>query len=377
MERLNGNRMRLVVVGVVAAIVLGGGSAKADFTFGEPVNLGPPINTEYDDGSAFISADGLSMYFTRNSLGGPWDNELWDFDIWVATRATTADPWSEPVNLGPTINTPDVEWHPSVTADGLELYFDSDRPGGEGAWDLWVAKRESVDDDWGAPVNLGPTINSPFGAESSSISPDGLTLLWASGDAPGGYGAHDIWMSTRVTRDAPWGEPVNLGPTINTDGGEANAVVSADCLALFFMRCLAEDDFGDFDIWMSRRSNVNAEWQTPVKLGPPLNTANSECCPSISSDGITLYFSDWPFARPGGHGAEDIWQATIIPVVDLNGDGIVDAADMCIVVDNWGTDNSLCDVGPMPWGDGVVDVEDLIVIAEHLFEEFPPVEPGK
>jgi broad specificity phosphatase PhoE len=44
---------------------------------------------------------------------------------------------------------------------------------------------------------------------------------------------------------------------------------------------------------------------------------------------------------------------------------------MCIVVDNWGTDNKLCDVGPMPWGDGVVDVQDLIVIAEHLFEEFP------
>jgi hypothetical protein len=56
------------------------------------------------------------------------------------------------------------------------------------------------------------------------------------------------------------------------------------------------------------------------------------------------------------------------PVVDLNSDGIVDAQDMCIIVDNWGTDNSLCDIGPMPWGDGIVDVQDLIVLAEHLFE---------
>jgi N-acetylneuraminic acid mutarotase len=63
------------------------------------------------------------------------------------------------------------------------------------------------------------------------------------------------------------------------------------------------------------------------------------------------------------------------PVVDLNADGIVDAADMCIIVDNWGTDEPLCDIGPMPWGDGIVDVEDLIVLAEHLFEEVPPVEP--
>ena len=57
------------------------------------------------------------------------------------------------------------------------------------------------------------------------------------------------------------------------------------------------------------------------------------------------------------------------PIVDLNGDGIVDSADMCIVVDHWGTDNSLCDIGPMPWGDGVVDVQDLIILSEHLFED--------
>jgi len=56
-------------------------------------------------------------------------------------------------------------------------------------------------------------------------------------------------------------------------------------------------------------------------------------------------------------------------VVDLNGDGMVDAADMCIMVDYWGTDEPLCDIGPMPWGDGVVDVQDLIVLAAHLFEE--------
>ena len=61
-------------------------------------------------------------------------------------------------------------------------------------------------------------------------------------------------------------------------------------------------------------------------------------------------------------------------VVDLNGDGIVDALDMCIIVDHWGTDEPLCDIGPMPWGDGIVDVQDLIVLAEHLFEEVPPVQ---
>jgi hypothetical protein len=56
-------------------------------------------------------------------------------------------------------------------------------------------------------------------------------------------------------------------------------------------------------------------------------------------------------------------------MVDFNGDGIVDSADMCIMVDHWGEDYSLCDIGPMPWGDGIVDVQDLIVLSEHLFEE--------
>ncbi len=84
-----------------------------------------------------------------------------------------------------------------------------------------------------------------------------------------------------------------------------------------------------------------------------------------------LYFHS---PRSGGFGISDIWQASIEPIVDLNEDGIVDATDMCIMVDNWGTDEPLCDIGPMPWGDGIVDVQDLIVLAEHLFEEIPPVE---
>jgi hypothetical protein len=94
----------------------------------------------------------------------------------------------------------------------------------------------------------------------------------------------------------------------------------------------------------------------------------------ISPDGSTLLFTS---NRPGGQGGLDLWQASIIPIVDLNSDGIVDSADMVIIVDHWGTDNPLCDIGPMPWGDGVVDVQGLIVLAEHLFEEFPPAQEAK
>jgi len=133
--------------------------------------------------------------------------------------------------------------------------------------------------------------------------------------------------------------------------------------------------YGSGDLWVTRRKTRNEAWGLPVNLGPKVNTAYGEFYPSISADGLWLYFSDYPTPRPGGFGDTDIWQAPIIPKVDLKSDGIVDTADMCIMVDYWGTDNSLCDIGPMPWGDGIVDVEDLIVLAEHLFEEIPPAEP--
>ncbi|MHA1939676.1 MAG: hypothetical protein ACW97O_15835 [Candidatus Thorarchaeota archaeon] len=107
------------------------------------------------------------------------------------------------------------------------------------------------------------------------------------------------------------------------------------------------------------------------------NKAGQQVCfhvsiPNISADGRTLHFESGNYRR--GYGGLDLWQAPIIPIVDFNGDGIVDAADMCIMVDHWGSDEQLCDIGPMPWSDGVVDVQDLIVLAEHLFEEIPPVE---
>jgi hypothetical protein len=121
---------------------------------------------------------------------------------------------------------------------------------------------------------------------------------------------------------------------------------------------------------MTRRATISDPWEEPANLGPAINTSAHDMVPCISRDGGTLYFCTW--GRPA-IGVFDIWQVPIIPVVDFNGDGIVDSADMCIMVDHWGEYYPLCDIGPTPLGDGIVDVQDLIVLAEHLFEEFPPV----
>jgi hypothetical protein len=346
---------------MVLAIGLSTEPANADFTFGEPTNLGPMINSSSGEGSPSISANGLSLYYVSLRPGGSGQG-----DIWVSTRESTDADWGEPVNLGQIVNSSAWDGELSISTDGLELYFGSRRTGGSGTSDIWITTRATVSDPWGEPVNLGSTVNSSAGDYDVCISADGLALYIES-DRSGGHGGGDLWVAKRATTSEPWGEPVNLGSTINTSAYDGAPSISADGRMLFF------SDFptprpggnGGSDMWLTTRTKVSDPWGEPVNLGSTVNSSANDQGPNISADGSTLYFFS---TRSGGSGDFDLWQVPIEPVVDMNGDGIVDAADMCIVVDNWGTDNQLCDIGPMPWGDGVVDVEDLIVLAEHLFE---------
>ena len=368
---LDGNRMRLVVVGVVAGMVLGVGSAKADFTFGEPKKLSPTVNSGgCPKLGPCISADGLELYFASNLHGG-----YGSLDLWVATRETIEHEWGEPNNLGELVNTVEEDDNASLSADGLELYFNSLRPGGMGGGDLWVTRRATKNDPWGLPENLGPPINSKKHESAPSISADGLELYFTFSETRFDP-VRVFYVARRETTDAPWGEPVSLDPVINSWPCLWEPEISSGGFLLLWADYWNgdphPDGFGATDLWYSRRATKDGPWSEPVNLGPAINTVYAESGPSLSADGSTLYFSS---NLSVGLGLDAIWQAPILPLVDLNGDGIVDALDMCIIVDHWGTDNSLCDIGPMPWGDGVVDVQDLIVLAEHLLEEFPPTEP--
>jgi hypothetical protein len=351
-----GNKRTILMV-LVLALAQFADVANADYTFGTPTNLGPTVNSSSFDFQPSIRADGLEMYFNSDRPGGEGT-----YDIWVSTRANKEDDWGAATNLGPPINTPDWNNVQSISADGLELYYND--------WGLWVVRRATVSDPWGEPENDSLININAMGGSASNLSSDGLSLfLWSRND-------WDLYVSTRPTRDDLWSEPVNLGPTVNgADSTWRNRGpnISADGLVLFFTSN-RDGGSGDMDLWMTRRSTIDGPWSEPVNLGPTINSAGHEQQPEISADGKSLLFCS---SRGDGYGDWDIWQAEVHPVVDLNGDGIVNADDMCIVVDNWGTDNSLCDVGPMPWGDGVIDVEDLVVIAEHLFEEFPPVESAE
>jgi len=234
--------------------------------------------------------------------------------------------------------------------------------------DLWVTTRETIDDDWREPVNLGPAVNSSAGDVGPRISGDGLSLFFAS-DRPGGYGDRDLWVTTRATLADNWDPAVNLGPNVNTSAAEIGLDISADGLMLCFSSN-RPDGYGNADLWITTRSTVCDPWGPATNLGQRANTTYGESGPSISADGLSLYFCDYTAPRPGGFGGIDLWQAPLLPIVDLNGDRVVDSADMCIIVDHWGEDYPLCDIGPTPVGDGIVDVQDLIVLAEHLFEDY-------
>ena len=345
---------------VLAFLISTGRNAKADFTFGTPVNLGPAVNSSYNDNGPCISTDGLSLYFDSDRSGGYGNG-----DIWVATRKTTNDPWEAPVNLGSTVNSGDNDWEPSISADGLTLFFCS--PDEHDHLDLWVTTRVTTDEPWSTPVNL--TFNSPLCDSGPSISADGLSLYFNSRRASvSASDKHDLYVTTRATKEDEWVTPVNLGTTVNDSASDGPPSISADGLLLFFSSD-RPGGYGNGDILVTTRPTVGEPWETPLNPGAPLNTAYAEGSPCISPDGLSLYFCDFIDPQPGGVGGDDIWQAPILPVVDLNSDGIVDALDMCIIVNHWGTDEPLCDIGPMPWGNGIVNVQDLIVLSEHLFEE--------
>ena len=361
----------MLLLAVLACVVLNNAYvAKADFEFGTPTNLGETVNS-LNGGGPSISADGLSLFFDSDREGG-----YGSFDIWMTTRESIQEAWGEPVNLGPTVNTSSIDGTQGISPNGLELYFASSRPGrvggsGWNAFDIWVTTRETIDDEWGIPVNLGSTINSSSLDWGASITSDGLELYFES-NRPGGFGQGDIYVSTRATKENGWEQSIILGPPVNTSFSDCDPSISVDGLVLFFGSDRPGGS-GSWDLWMTRRKTKNDPWGEPVNLGVTVNTPVEERGPSISSDGSTLFFNS---DRPGGFGSwTDLWQVSILPIVDFNGDGNIDTDDLIILIGSWGQNDPLCDIGPTPLGDGIVDMKDLEVFMIYWEQENIPEIP--
>jgi len=229
-------------------------------------------------------------------------------------------PWSPPVNLGPTINTTFSEQHMAISRDGRSLYFVSNRPGGYGGNDIWVSQRESTDDPWGAPRNIGPTINTSSSDFAPTFSRDGHWMYFNS-DRPNGCGSSDIYVShrTHTHDDFDWEPPVNLNQaeldlgqpcTANTAANESGPTFFIDDVTgeptVMFTR-LVRPAVDDWDIFQSTKQS-DGTWSVAT-LVPELSTPFRDTRTAIRRDGLELFISS---GRPGPSPivSEDIWVST-------------------------------------------------------------------
>ncbi|MBX7058121.1 MAG: OmpA family protein [Leptospirales bacterium] len=131
------------------------------------------VSSDFDDRMPFVSQDGKRLYFSSNRPGGQGG-----YDLWYSERDLSSGLWSRPVNAGPAVNTRFHEISPQLDPQGRQLFFSSDRPGGLGSYDLYVSRWS--EDSWGAPQNLGEPFNSSRDEEYFSIPADGLWAYFAS-----------------------------------------------------------------------------------------------------------------------------------------------------------------------------------------------------
>ena len=338
--------------------------AQADYEFGVAERLGPPINSANPSDYEWwprLHADGLSLIVLR---GLTESQEVWKF-----TRSSKQDPWNSAIQIdvgdtselgagGPASFMPGV-----MTMDGLECYglwYIS--PEGYGHVDLYFRERDTINSPWSERLNVGPPVNTAYSEAHSVISPDGLELFFSDYELhrPGGYGEEDLWVTRRATRLSPWGTPENLGPVVNSPANDSRAHISMDGLLLFF-DSRRPGGYGGSDLYVTRRKTLSDPWEHPVNLGQNVNSSGDEFGPGISPDGRELYFVR----------NQDIWCARINPTVDFNGDGAVDGGEVLAITASWGLEDSLCDIGPTPFGDGIVDLQDVMALAGYVGQEMP------
>ena len=191
--------------------------------------LPAPFISSQNDCDPIFSQDGRRLYFisTRPKKDRAASR---DWDIWYVEKANSG--WSDPINVGPPVNSAGDEYYVSLTEDGT-IYFASNRPGGLGSFDIYRSRL--VDGHYATPENLGSAVNTKYLEHDPFISPDESYLLFTSVDRPGGFGSGDLYIST-LRKDGTWAEAKNLGKTFNTNGYDFCPIVSPDGKFFFFTR---------------------------------------------------------------------------------------------------------------------------------------------
>jgi hypothetical protein len=170
-----------------------------------------PFSDRFIDMEPFLSYDQKVLYFASNR---PLDSsgEAKDFDIWCVKRKEIGAPWSEPIHLGPMVNSENDEFYPSLSINN-NLYFTMSAPTGLGNDDIYFCAYE--DGEYAKPVLLDTTVNTPGFEFNAFISKNEDFLIYTRHNSPDGYGSGDLYISRRL-ENGRWGQSQNLGEQINT-----------------------------------------------------------------------------------------------------------------------------------------------------------------
>lgn len=269
-------------------------TAISQYRFKPPVNVGPPINTTFNERDPFITADGQKLFYVTDWPAG-------NLDIWMSTW--NGANWDPPVNCGPNVNSGLNEWSPSTSPNGKRLYFIAfGRPGGQGGWDVWYSDWDEGLQQWGPAQNMGPVINTPVLDWCPEISRNGQALYYTTE----GYG-HPQGSALYVSRwnGSSWGTPQPLPDHINNTSTEQRPSLTWDEKTMYFVRDIA--NYGP-SIRVTEKDSFG-NWSLSILLDTTINHPSGPTGdPWISADGRFLYFSS---DRTGGvgPGTADIWVA--------------------------------------------------------------------
>jgi outer membrane protein OmpA-like peptidoglycan-associated protein len=195
--------------------------------WGQATSLGNAINTRFNEGMAKFTTCGRRIYFSACV----WENVKGGCDIYMA-EYDVKDGVIDQVESSIGLNSEFWDSQPSISCNGDLMFFSSTRPGGLGGADIWMSTLMN-NGYWSEPVNLGPTINSPLDEEAPYIAPDGLTLYFASDGHPG-MGESDIFKTVLKEDKKSWTIPENMGESVNSPYREAGLVMSPDHKMLYF-----------------------------------------------------------------------------------------------------------------------------------------------
>jgi hypothetical protein len=260
------------------------------------------LNTSSLDGCPIQSPDGLSLYMASNRPGGRGA-----LDIWVATRPSATSPWGAPVNLGEPVNSAADDFCPTpVGKTGLFFVSREALPGACGQGDIYFTHRHPMN-GWAEPARLacapgGP--NSELDEQGPSyVDVKGRKLLFFSRSSVSPSVPGDIFVSSRAKK-ARFGPAVPVPALNDAVANDIQPNVRADGLEVVISSNRAGS--AAQDIWASTRQRVGDPWSAPANLGSAVNTGASESRPSLSRDGRQLLFG----RAPGPEGMSDIYVTT-------------------------------------------------------------------